>query len=133
MVLCCTPNLLQPCTAPVLSQFTITLCPCHTGPHTAPARTIGRSSIQVMLSTSSFGVSLRSPQGSCNHLVSVGHMAPHLNDPDASVHMIDEGDLGWGIILIPFQSAMHEGAPPQDVGAYLGTQANMVVGASSPR
>jgi len=93
-------------TAPVLSQFTITLCLCHAWPHTAQANMIGRSSIHVISFTPLFEDSLQSSQRSCIHLVSVRHMVPHLKDPDTSIHKMDEGGTRWGIILTPFHSAM---------------------------
>ena len=94
-------------TAPVLSQFTTTVCPCQKRPYTAHAKTIGRSSIHVMLSTSSLEGSRRPFQHSCIHLSRDGHIAPHPNDPKASNHRTTEGDLGWGIILTPFQSVIN--------------------------
>ena len=50
---------------------------------------------------------------SCNHLASDGHMASHLNGPEASDHIIDERpQMGDHANTIPIS---HEGAPTQDV------------------
>ena len=91
--------------APILSQYTITLCPCQEQSHTAQARTI-RSFILDMLSTPSPGDILRPSHPNCIHLSSGGHIAPHPKDPEASIHKTADGDLGCGIILTPFHSAM---------------------------
>ena len=81
-------------TVPVLSQFTITLCPYHMGTNAAQARMIRRSSIHVMLATLSFYVSLWSSQGNCNHFASDVNKAPHPNYLDASEYTTEDTSVG---------------------------------------
>ena len=79
-------------TAPYCRSTPSHFAPARSSPMPCRPRTIGRSSIRVMLSASSSGDLLGPSQHSCIHLDSVGHIALQLNDPDASVHRTADGD-----------------------------------------